>query len=175
MTEKQNNYAMQLIKYAYELGAVDAKKFEIDELVFDCRTLLKCMFGCKEWGFGLTCPSANPHVTMEQYEKMIRKYKYGIIIHANNKKPSHDISFKLEKKAFLDGYYFAFSMSDCAQCKICAGFSREQCRNKSKARPAFHSLGIDLYATVKKFDLPLYPLKENDQRTENWYSAILVE
>ncbi len=133
------------------------------------------MFGCKDWGNGLTCPSANPHVTMEQYESMIRKYKYGILVHANNKKPSHNISFELERKAFLDGYHFAFSMSDCAQCKTCAGFNGEQCRNKVKARPAFHSLGIDLYTMTKNMNLPLYPLKEDDYRLENWYSAVLVE
>jgi predicted metal-binding protein len=168
-------YTDKLINYALELGAVDAVRFEVDDIVFDSRTLLKCMFGCEDWGNGLTCPSANPHVTMQQYESMIRKYKYGIIVHANDKKTNHNISFELEHKAYKDGYYMAFSMSDCAQCKKCAGFENKPCRNKKKARPAFHSLGIDVYATVRKLGLPIYTLKDNDERVENWYAAVLIE
>lgn len=175
MNNQQKKYIKELISYARELGAENAISFNIDDLVFDNRTLLKCMYGCKDWGYGLTCPSANPHVTMAQYEDMIRKYTYGIMIHSNNKNDSQDISYELEKKSFLDGYYFAFSMSDCAQCKECAGFNGHSCLNKKVARPAFHSLGIDVYATAKKFNLPIYPLVEDDERPENWYSAILIE
>lgn len=175
MTDKQKAYAESLIQYANELGAVNAVAFNIDDIVFDPRTIIKCMFGCSDWGKGLTCPSANPQMKMEDYEKVFKKYSYGIIVHANNKKTNQDISFELERRAFADGYYFAFSLSDCAVCKQCAGFEGKDCRNRKKARPAFHSVGIDVFLTVHQLGLPLYTLKDADERPENWYAAVFIE
>ena len=175
MIEVNNRYIEELISYAGQLGAVDAVAFQIDDIVFDSRTLLKCMYGCGDWGKGHTCPSANPQVSMAQYEEMFKRYSYGIIIHANDKKTNHDISYIIESKAFTDGYYLAFSLSDCALCKTCAGFEGKDCINKKKARPAFHSVGIDVFATVKKFGLPLYTLREGDERSQNWYAAVFIE
>ena len=42
---------------ALELGADDAVVFGIEDIVFDSRTILKCMFGCEDWGKAHTCPS----------------------------------------------------------------------------------------------------------------------
>ncbi len=175
MTKPEEKIIDEMIEYAYELGAVDAVLFNIDDIVFDSRTLLKCMFGCEDWGYGHTCPSANPQVSLEQYEKMFKRYSYGIIVHANDKKTNQDISYLLESRAFTNGYYMAFSLSDCAVCKKCAGFDGKPCVNKKMARPAFHSVGIDVFATVKKFNLPIYTLKEDDDREQNWYAAVFIE
>ena len=175
MVKADKDYIDGLIEYACGLGALDAVYFEIKDIVFDSRTLLKCMFGCVDWGYGLTCPSANPQVSMEDYEKMFAKYSYGIIVHACDKKTNHDISYLLESRAFTDGYYMAFSLSDCSVCKTCAGFEGKPCVDRKKARPAFHSVGIDVFATVKKMGLPIYTLKEGDERPQNWYAAVFIE
>jgi predicted metal-binding protein len=167
-------YADVLVEAAKELGAVNAVTFGIGDIVFDPRTILKCMFGCSDWGKGHTCPSRPGNLTLEQYEEMLKKYSWGVIIHAHDKRTTQNVSFKLESRAFTDGYYFAFSMCDCALCKECAGFSGEPCRNVKMARPAFHSVGIDVFATVRKLNLPIYTLKDETQE-QNWYSAVFVE
>jgi len=174
MNKAQKVYSQKLIDKAIKLGAVSAHAFTIDQIVFDPRTLLKCMFGCGDWNNGLTCPSANPQVKLSDYKEMFSAYSYGVIVHANDKKTNHDVSFLLESMAFLDGYHFAFSLSDCALCKTCAGFEDESCRFKKKARPAFHSVGIDVFTTAKNMGLPLYPLKEEGEE-QNWYAAVFVE
>jgi predicted metal-binding protein len=69
----------------------------------------------------------------------------------------------------------AFSLSDCALCKRCAGFDGKPCANKKKARPAFHSVGIDVFATVKEMGLPIHTLREDDERSQNWYAAVFIE
>jgi len=162
------------IELALELGADHAVKFSIDQIVFDSRTLLKCMFGCSDWGFGLTCPSRPGSLKPWEYEKILRNYKWGIIIHSTDKKVSQDVSFEVERQAFLDGYYFAFSMSDCACCEKCAGFFGGKCANPKKARPAFHSVGIVVFKTVRQFGLPIDTLKDRNE-TANWYSAVFIE
>jgi len=65
------------------------------------------------------------------------------------------------------------SMGDCAICQECAGFKGKPCLDSGRARPAFHSVGIDVFATVKQFDLPLSTLKSEDEE-QNWYSAVFV-
>ncbi len=167
-------YADKLVAQALELGAVHAVAFEIGDIVFDRRTILKCMFGCSDWGKGHTCPSRPGNLTLEQYEETLKKFSWGIMIHAHDKRNTQKVSYQLESKAFVDGHYFAFSMCDCALCKECAGFAGEPCRNVKMARPAFHSVGIDVFATARKFGLPIYTLKDDTQE-QNWYSAVFVE
>ncbi|HBR01581.1 MAG TPA: hypothetical protein DD738_03125 [Ruminiclostridium sp.] len=165
------------IKTALALGADDAVEFHIDQIIFDSRTILKCMFGCSDWGFGHTCPSRNGSLMPWEYEKVLRNYNRGIIIHSRDKKISQDVSFEIERQAFVDGFYFAFSMSDCACCEKCAGFKGVHCANPKKARPAFHSVGIDVFKTVRQFNLPIDTLKDkNDpEETMNWYSAVFID
>lgn len=164
----------QLAARALALGAADAVIFRIEQIVFDSRTLLKCMFGCPDWGKGHTCPSSPGSLKPWEYRQIFENYKWGGIVHSNSKKISQDVSFTLEREAFLAGHHFAFSLSDCAICAECAGFKGRACVDPRRARPAFHSVGIDVFATVRQFDLPLFPLK-SEVEPQNWYSAVFVE
>jgi predicted metal-binding protein len=65
-------------------------------------------------------------------------------------------------------------MSDCSCCEKCTGFSGVKCANPKKARPAFHSVGIDVFKTVRQFNLPIETLKEKSETT-NWYSAVFID
>jgi predicted metal-binding protein len=162
------------IEKALELGADDAIVINIEDIVFDERTILKCMFGCADWGKGCTCPSRANNLSLKEYREIFQKYKWGIIIHSTNKKKSQDISYELERTAFLEGYYFAFSLSDCACCKECMGLKDKNCANPKKARPAFHSVGIDVFKTVRKFHLPIKTLADENE-VQNWYSAVFID
>lgn len=162
------------LELALKLGADHSAAFKIEDIVFDSRTILKCMFGCNDWGKGHTCPSRPGSLMPWDYEKIFKRYNWGIIIHSTNKKISQEASFALESQAFVDGYYFAFSLCDCALCLECAGLQGKPCVNQKKARPAFHSVGIDVFKTVRKFNLPLETLKDQGQ-TQNWYSAVFID
>ncbi|MBE5777284.1 MAG: DUF2284 domain-containing protein [Clostridiales bacterium] len=168
-------YAQVLVNKALEMGAVSAVAFELRDICFDTRTLLKCMYGCKDWGKGLTCPSRPNNPSLAEYREMLSRYKWGIIVGGHNKHITQKVSFELERKAFVDGYYFAFSMSDCGLCKECAGFTGGECRNVTKARPAFHSVGIDVFKTVRQLGLPIQTLFDPDHEEQNWYAAVFVE
>lgn len=159
---------------ALKLGADHAVPFRLEDIEFDSRTILKCMFGCGDWGKGHTCPSRAGSLKPWKYKEVFGKYSRGIIIHSTDKKVSHEVSFAIEREAFMKGYYFAFSLSDCAQCKERAGFKAKDCVNPKKARPAFHSVGIDVFKTVRKFGLPIETLKEEGEQ-QNWYSAVFIE
>lgn len=156
------------------MGADHAVPFRIDDIAFDPRTILKCAFGCGDWGKGHTCPSRPNSLLPWEYEQVLRRYSWGIIVHSHDKKISQEVSFAIEREAFIDGYYFAFSLSDCAICGECAGFRGQGCVNPKKARPAFHSVGIDVFKTAHRFGLPIETLRDQNQ-PQNWYSAVFIE
>jgi predicted metal-binding protein len=171
---KKMNSAREYADLALELGAAHSVPFRIEDVVFDPRTLLKCMYGCPDWGKGPTCPSRPGALKPWEFERILKEYRWGVIIHSHEKKIAQDLSYEIERRAFLDGFAFAFSMSDCACCKECVGLKGLPCADPKKARPAFHSVGIDVFSTVAKFDLPLYPLKTPEEE-QNWYSAVFIE
>ena len=163
------------IDKALEMGAADAVPFTIDDIAFDTRTLLKCMYGCTDWGCNHTCPSRPGNPSIPEMQEMFKRYKGGIIIHAHEKKLSQKISFQIEADAFHDGYYFAMSLSDCGLCETCAAVDGKPCRFKRQARPAFHSVGIDVFKTVRDLGLPISTLRDPQTEEQNWYSAVFIE
>ena len=154
------------------MGALDAIIIKSADIIIDPRTFLKCMYGCSTWGKNWTCPSAPNALKPWEFEDILKRFKTGILIHCDNKKLSHKISYDLEKDAFFDGYYFAFSMSDCSLCRSCS--HPDPCKHPKEARPALQGLGIDVYATVRKQGLPIETLKTEDEKP-NWYSLVLTE
>jgi predicted metal-binding protein len=166
--------AKYFVDLGLKLGADHTVTFGIEDIAFDDRTILKCMFGCADWQKALMCPSRPGSLKPWEYRKVLKNYSWGIIIHSKSKKLSQEISFAIEREAFLQGYYFAFSLSDCALCGECAGHAGKECIYPKKARPAFHSVGIDVFKTVHRFGLPLKVLQSEDEE-QNWYSAVFIE
>lgn len=159
---------------ALEKGADHAVIFDIEDIVFDPRTFLKCRWGCAKWGKGHLCPSSVQFPKPGEFKEILEHYRWGLIIHSTDANLAQDISYDLELDAFWQGYHFAFSMSNCATCKECLGLHGKPCAKPEKTRPEFHSVGIDLFTTVHKFGLPLKTLRSLDE-TPNWYSAVFVE
>lgn len=167
--------AKKYLELASSMGATDAVLFEAPQICWDSRTLLKCMYGCSDWGKNHTCPSRPNNPSMAELKEMFSRYCWGVIIHTKEKKLSQKISMAVESAAFHDGYYFAMSLSDCGLCKECAAVQCEDCRFVGLARPAFHSVGIDVFKTVNQMGLPLFTLESRDASDQNWYSAVFVE
>lgn len=165
---------MDYIEKALSMGAENAVRFSLPDIVFDPRVVLKCIFGCADFGKEHTCPYQRSPLTMDEYKRILSEYTWGIIIGCKDKPTSQRISCEIERACFLDGYYFAFSLSDCSLCDQCAKSIAMDCRFPKKARPAFHSVGIDVFKTVRNFGLPLGVLKNQDD-PQHWYSAVFVE
>ena len=162
------------VNMAKECGALNVVEFAVDDIVFDPRTVLKCLFGCSDYGKIHTCPHQRSPLTIKEYKKILKRYEGGIILGSDIKLDSQQISYEIERKCFLDGYYFAFSLSDCALCSTCALATDKECRSPKRARPAFHSVGIDVFKTVRGLGLPIEVLTDMYQ-PQNWYSAVFIK
>lgn len=163
------------ISKAVSMGAKNVVPFLISDIAFDSRVVLKCIFGCSDYGLLHSCPYQRSPLTMEEYQRILERYSGGIIIGCADKKSSQDISYEIERQCFLDDYYFAFSLSDCGLCTTCSKGKGVDCRFPKKARPAFHSVGIDVFKTVRNLGLPIEVLQDKDEQDQNWYSAIFIE
>ena len=162
------------VNMAKELGADNAVEFSVEDIAFDPRSVLKCLFGCADYGKIHTCPNQRSHLSAKEYKKILKHYEGGIILGSDIKLYSQQISYEIEVKCFLDGHYFAFSLSDCALCSTCAHATDNECRSPKRARPAFHSVGIDVFKTVRNLGLPIEVLTDKDQQ-QNWYSAVFIK
>ena len=165
---------MKYIDMALKMGAASATKFQISDICFDSRVALKCIFGCKTYGRNHTCPYQRSPLSMNEYKEIFERYTWGIIIGCKDAHTSQRISYEIEREAFLDGYYFSFSLSDCGLCNTCSKIENKECRIPEKARPAFHAVGIDVFKTVNQLGLPLFVAKDYAGET-NWYSAVFIE
>ena len=162
------------VEEAKRLGAGHAVEFTKKDIKYDSRTILKCLFGCEDYGKLHTCPNQRSLLSVFEYRKILKRYKGGIIIGHSRKKESQDISYEIERQCFLDGHYFAFSLSDCGLCQTCGLATAQPCRQPKKARPAFHSVGIDVFKTVRKLGLPIEVLRSQND-AQNWYSAVFID
>jgi predicted metal-binding protein len=162
------------VQKALGMGAESAVRFSIKDITFDSRVVLKCIFGCGDYGILHTCPYQKSPLSMNEYREIFQNYKWGIIIGCRDKPTSQEISYEIERTCYLDGYYFAFSLSDCGLCKECSKGVSQNCRFPKKARPAFHAVGIDVFQTVRNFGLPIEVLKKQEDR-QHWYSAVFIE
>jgi predicted metal-binding protein len=81
----------------------------------------------------------------------------------------------LERAVFIAGYpkVFLLFMDSCNLCRECAP-SRPACRNKKLARPSPEGMGVDVFATVAKYNYPIRVLERYDQEI-NHYAFLLVE
>jgi len=161
-------------KLALELGATTVKSFDIDDICFDPRTILKCKYGCSDYGKTYNCPSDPKNLDIEQSIRIFKHYKGGIIVHSQDKATAQRVSYEIERQAFIDGYYFALSLSDCSHCKECLCRDGIPCPHEMTVRPAFHSVGIDVFKTVRQLGMYIATL-ENRNCEPNWYSAVFIE
>lgn len=162
----------KLIKKAMDMGAEKATILPIDKVVFDKRTLLKCLFGCS--GGYHYCPTVNDSVNVDNYQEMVRQYEYAILICTDNLKGGQNISLALESEAFISGYHFAFATTECKICKTCSRVDGEACRSPKHKRIPLYALGIDVYKTVRNVGWELEVVKERGLPRKN-ITAVFVE
>lgn len=165
----------QWVTRAMDLGAADAVVFAPDDVAFDPRAVLKCMFGCGSWGKGPTCPSRHGGLMPWEWEPILRRYSWGVLVHAHDKETAYRVARALEGEAFVAGHHLAFAMSDCAGCEECVGELGQPCADVRHARPALQGAGIDVFTTAHRFGLPLRTLKDREEQPQDWYSAVWVE
>ncbi len=165
------------VEKALAMGAVDAVPFSVEDIAFDPRVRLKCLYGCSTWGHCHTCPSRPYYPTLAEFHDMFSRYEWGLMIHTHERGLGQEIALAIEGRAFADGYYFAFALApgECMYCKTCAAEENKPCRIPKKARPPIYSVGIDVFQTVRNLGLPIQTLWDAEHDEQNRYAAVFIK
>ena len=161
------------ISQAKKMGMTDAILISPEDIGFDIRANLKCAWGCDR---GVTpsirCDSRG--TTLEERVQMVKQYSHILLLHCHDPKQLSEVILKLERNAFLDGYYFAFAMRSCNICMECNALKGSDCTYPEKVRPCESLFGIDMYKTVRKLGLPCEVLQNKDEE-QNRYGFLLID
>ena len=161
------------IHLAKVLGMEDALLIGPNDICFDSRALLKCLWGCEEHTPGNVRCSTRDSTLAERID-MIKSYHNILLLHSHDATAISSAVLEIERKAFLDGYYFAFGMRGCNLCKECGAKKSQPCPTPKKIRPCESSFGIDVYKTVRKLGLPCEVL-QNKTDVPNRYGFVFID
>jgi predicted metal-binding protein len=98
-------------------------------------------------------------------------YKRAILFEAG-RLDTKEIAVKMEREAFLSGYYKAFGLGagPCRLCNSCA--FDEGCRHPDESRPAMEACGIDVFARKHGFTINVVRTYKDPQ---HYFGLVLFE
>ena len=146
---------------AVEVGAVDAKIIEADQVVVKEWVRWKCHFGCDSYGKSLMCPPHSP--SPEETRSLLKEYEYALLFRSKSSAP-RTLAVELERRIFLEGYPAAlgFTSGSCRLCEEC-NLKGGYCVKPFEARPSMESCGISVFDTGKNAGYEMKVLKTREE------------
>ena len=173
---------------AVEKGANSTRLIDTENIFVEDWVRQKCEYGCNGYARHFTCPPYSP--TPEETRKRLQNYSRALLVEftelqdIGEQQKIHEIMYELEREAFLNGFYKAFSYT-AGPCKLCgtcpAGkvenpneYSKKECKNQKKARPAMEACGIDVFQTVRNAGYEIDVVKQEQECFKN-FGLLLLE
>ena len=160
----------QYVDLAIQLKMTSAAIISPEEICFDPRVLLKCLWGCNQQ----TVKCDTRGTTFQERCDMIRQYQRILLVHAHDGQDITKAVLEIERQAFLDGHYLAFAIRYCNYCTECQVDDDKLCTFPKLIRPCESIFGINVFQTVRNLGLPLDVLQSNDA-VQNRYGFVLIE
>jgi len=161
---------VQLASRAMSFGARSARLIRASTIATAPWVRLKCQYGCDGYGSSRCCPPYTP--TPDETRKVIDGYRRAILFEAGRREPKK-IAVRLEREAFLAGYYKALGLGagPCQLCKQECVFDGG-CRHPEQARPSMEACGIDVYATARRNGFTIEVVR--DETDESHYFGVVL-
>lgn len=182
VTAIADDYA-PVLKMVKKLGATDAKVIKSSQVVVKDWVRMKCRFGCDDYGKKLTCPPYSP--TPDEFRKVLAEYRWAVLLrfegsqHEGTKKTLtyerniHDLVVKMEREAFLSGYYAAIGLA-AGPCPHCDECDLKACKHPYLARPSMEGCGIDVFATARGAGYNIKVVVDESEKP-TFYALLLLE
>ncbi|MBZ5638828.1 MAG: DUF2284 domain-containing protein [Acidobacteriia bacterium] len=161
-----------LVLRAKILGAGSARLIRASAIATAPWVRLRCQYGCDGYGSSRCCPPHTP--TPDETRKVIDSYKRAILFEAKRREPKK-IAVRLEREAFLAGYYKAFGLGagPCQLCKQACAFD-DGCRHSEQARPSMEACGIDVFTTVRRNGFAIEVVRDEDDE-QHYFGVVLLD
>ncbi len=161
------------IKIAEKNSAEHCIIISPDDIIFDRRAILKCLWGCENQSEPHRIKCGSRGLDFEEAKATIHEYQKILLIHHHDHVKLSNTARTIEKTAFLDGHYFSCAMHCCHLCRNCKIDVGQPCPMPLKIRPCDQSFGIDVYKTVQNLGLPCAPLQSKTD-IPNRYAFVLI-
>jgi len=166
-----NREFQSFCKLARKSGAISAKVISTDTVVTAPWVRLKCQYGCDGYGGCLTCPPYSP--MPEKTREVLKHYRKALLVHGDDHADITRIVARLEREAFLSGYYKAYSMGS-GPCDLCSRCEVDKpCKKPYEARPSMEASGIDVFKTARNNGFKIEVLKSTDCKG-NYFGLVLL-
>ncbi len=113
-----------------------------NDIVFDRRAILKCLWGCEDQSEINRIKCGSRGLSFDEAKATINEYRRILLIHHHDCVLLSKIARKIEQTAFVDGFYFTCAMRFCHLCKNCKIDSGKPCHMPHKIRPCDQSFGV---------------------------------
>lgn len=170
---KQKAAREKYVRLAKSLKMTEARIISSKDIIFDIRAVLKCRWGC-EYSSPDNVRCSTKDTTYEQRVQMVKSYKRILLVHSHDARRLSAVVLEIERRAFLDGHYFAFAIRCCNLCKNCVVKKGRACPTPEKIRPCDSSFGIDVYKTARRLGMPCEVL-QNKNAVQNRYGFVLID
>ncbi len=152
---------------------VDAMLISPKDICFDIRAILKCRWGCEDF-FDNSIRCHTRDTTYQERVEMVKGYNDILFVRSHDARQLSMAVLEIERRAFLDGCYFAFAIRTCNLCKVCVAGQGHSCPTPEKVRPCDQSFGINVYQTARNLGLPCDVL-QNQNDIQNRYGLVLLD
>jgi len=174
MKQKADKAALRkYVDLAKSLKMISAKIISPRDIVFDIRALLKCRWDC-EYSAADNLRCGIRDTTYRERVEMIKRYKHILMVHSHDTRKLSAVALEIERRAFLDGHYFAFAIRCCNLCKNCVVKKGKACPTPERVRPCDSSFGIDIYKTARRLGMSCEVL-QNKNAVQNRYGFVLID
>ncbi len=182
ITREIRNYE-EILTMVKELGATDAKMIKPSQVVVRDWVRMKCRFGCDDYGKRLACPPFGP--TPEEFRRVLSEYGSAVLLkfdtapHKSEKRVLayeqgiHGMVVRMEREAFLKGYYAAFGLA-AGPCPHCSECNLKECEHPDIARPSMEGCGVDVFATVRNAGFEIRVVQDRSEKP-TFYALLLLE
>jgi len=156
---------------AREAGASGARMLAAAHVTLHEWALLKCRYGCPDYGRRLSCPPASP--SLEELRAALTGYGDALLVWVEvtgeQEEPAarrrlHEALLALERDAFLQGSRkaLAFGVGPCLWCGDEPCPDDGTCRHRDKLRPSLSGCGVDVFALAETVGLELTVARDGD-------------
>lgn len=137
-------------------GADIAVGISPSSIVTAAWTVMKCRYGCPEYGRNLCCPPFAP--SWREMADILACYERAILFRVHDMAVGTPLAVSVCAGLFRRGYYkaLAFGTGPCHKCSVCAG-KPGACPQPYDTAPSMEACGVDVFATVRANGIEVAP------------------
>ena len=129
-------------------GADIALEISPSSVVTAAWTVMKCRYGCPQYGRNLCCPPFAPG--WREMADILACYHRAILFRVHDMSVGTPLAIATSAGLFRRGFYkaLAFGTGPCHKCEVCKGKPVE-CPRPYETAPSMEACGVDVFATVR--------------------------